>query len=544
MGWQKYPLFRLLVPFITGMLIADFAASVLTTHITVLYICLCSCAAVLFMQNGRRSRDSFYFKFGVSAMVFFLILGATLYTLEYKSVRTEGLSVASCGIIVKPVEKKARSWAVKMETPEGSRFIAYIDKRSDSTLVTEMCCGDTILFHSRHISPTCPLDLTPADSTFAPYRSHLFHSGVGATCYIRQGDWHVRKSDDNSGMFRQWRTFMSDAYTDAGLTDEEGALIEALTTGERSNLSEQLVQDYSRSGASHILSLSGFHLAVIFSILNLVLSGIYLPYRWQWAKSFAIITCLWTFTMIAEAPPSLVRSAVMCSLMSLSGCFGRPVISVNSLTLAAFAMLSFSPMMLRDIAFQLSYLSVLAICTVAVPCCRKIEDRLRSIALFLDTNWFKVSLRQSLTYFAGVAVVSLVCSVATTPLVAYYFHTVPLFSVVTNLLVSVLSVILLYASALWWIFFWCEGVRDIFTFILERSAWCMNTVAKWISSLDWSVFVWSPNILQVSLSYIFFVSAVAFFHHRTATALKLTLIALIALLMSLILRGVSFPDLC
>lgn len=537
MGWQKYPLFRLLVPFITGMLIADATASFLTAHISLLYICLCSCAAVLFMQNGRRSRDSFYSKFGVSAMAFFLILGSTLYTLEYKNVRTEGQSVASCGIVVKPAEKKARSWAVKMETPEGAKFIAYIDKRSDSMLVADLHCGDTIVFRSRHLSPTCPLDLTPADSTFAPYRSYLFHSGVSATCYIRHDDWHAYKSDGNGGMLRQWRTFMSDAYTDAGLTDEEGALIEALTTGERSNLSDRLVQDYSRSGASHILSLSGFHLAVIFSILNLALSGIYLPYRWQWTKSLAIIACLWTFTMIAEAPPSLVRSAVMCSLMSLSGCFGRPVMSVNSLTLAAFAMLSVSPMMLRDIGFQLSYLSVLAICTVAVPCCRKIEERLSVILPFHETSRFKTTLRQLLVYFSGVAVVSLVCSVATTPLVAYYFHSVPVLSVVTNLLVSVLSVVLLYAGALWWVFYWCEGIRDIFTFILEWSAWCMNTVARWISSLDWAVFAWSPDILQVSLSYFVLVSALAFFHRRTASLLKQTLIALITLLFSLILRG-------
>lgn len=107
MGWQKYPLFRLLLPFVAGMIIADATAALLTQNITILFISLCLCAIALFMQNGRKSRDSFYPKFGIAAMLFFFIFGAALYTLSFNDIRTSLSPDTRQGIVVKNPERKA-----------------------------------------------------------------------------------------------------------------------------------------------------------------------------------------------------------------------------------------------------------------------------------------------------------------------------------------------------------------------------------------------------------------------------------------------------
>ncbi len=529
MGWQKYPLFRLLLPFVAGMLIADATAVLLTQNITILFISLCLCAIILFMQNGRKSRDSFYPKFGIAALLFFLIFGATLYTLSYNGIRTSLSPDTKQGIVAKNPERKARSWALTMRTDAGARFIAYIDDKSDSAAISGIQIGDTITFSTRNFYPTCPVDLHEQDKEFTPFRRHLFCSGISATCYIRHDHWSVAPTSASSpNLFTRLRCAMSEAYHDAGLSAEEGALLEALTTGNKSNLPGDLKTHYSRSGLSHILALSGFHLAVIFAILSLLLYSLPLPYRWQWVKSLIIIACLWTFTLLADTPPSLVRAAVMCSIMSLSGCFGRPTLSVNSLTLAAFLMLGFNPLMLHDVGFQLSYISVLAICTVAVPCCRKSQEHLYE--RFQSKNILTRASLRILEYFTGVAIVSLVCTLATAPLVAYHFHTIPLLSVLANLLVCLLASVLLYAVVLWWMLSWCDGIRVMLTEALHGMASAMNTVAEWISSVSWAVVAWSPTILQLLLCYLLITSAIAFFYRHTATSLKLALIFLVALL--------------
>jgi competence protein ComEC len=218
----------------------------------------------------------------------------------------------------------------------------------------------------------------------------------------------------------------------------------------------------------------------------------------------------------------------MCSLMSIGGCFGRPVLSINSLTLAAFLMLGFNPLLLHDVGFQLSYISVLAIYTLAVPCNRKCQEYLYE--QFHSKSAFTKACMLILEYFCGIAIVSLVCTLATAPLVAYHFHTIPLLSVLANLLVCLLASVLLYAVALWWILFWWNGARLLLTEVLETIALLMNTVAEWISSVSWATLNWSPSKIQVLLSYALIVSVATYLYRRTATSLKLTLVILVALL--------------
>lgn len=528
MDWQRHPLFRLSLAFIAGMIIADATIAVLIRHTMVLFISLCLCAILLTIQNGRKSRGSHFTWFGATSMTFVAILGATLYTLSYKGVQDSCANNDRQGVVVKEPLRKAHSWAVIMENGNGGKFIAYIDDASDSTVMSNIQTGDTIYFTAQHFSPTCPLELNDVDSAFAPYRQHLFFSGIGATCYIHHDRWTLKPTNRNASILEQWRDAMSDAYSDAGLTDEEGALVEALTTGNKSLLPKDLKEHYSRSGISHLLALSGFHLAVIFAMLNILLAGIVLPYGWQWTKSIVIVGCLWTFTLLADAPPSLVRATVMCSIMSIGGCIGRPVLSINSLALAAVVMLCANPMMINDVGFQLSYVSVLAICIIAVPCYRKFEERLYGNT-YPESALTRIG-KRTLSYFAGVAIISFACSVTTAPLVAYHFHSVAMLSVLTNLIVSVLAAVLLYASALWWMLFWWDGARLLLTTVLEHSARLINSVAEWISSFSWAVVAWSPTTIQLLLCYILITSAIAFFYRHTATSLKLTLIFLVALL--------------
>lgn len=531
-SWQKYPLLRILIPFVLGMVAADGSMDYLSGNILILFVVLCLCAVVLYMQNVRKGRDRFYTTFGLSAMAFFFLLGTILFGMRYEDVRGGsgkcGDAVALKGCVMGSPVKKTRTWAVELAT-QGGRVLLYVD--GDSADMEHVDIGDSMVVTGVRLSATCPLDLEAGDSVFHAYRSYLFYSGIVATGYVRRNCWTLHPSDGFSvrKAIAGLRSGMAEAYREHGMSGDEGALIEALTTGDKTVLPKSLKEDYSRSGVSHVLALSGFHLAVIYAMLNMLLLGRLVTYRWRWLKSLAIVMCLWLFTLLAGAPPSLVRAAVMCSLMSLSVCLGRDNLSVNSLALAAAVMLVYNPLTLLDVGFQLSFVSVLGICVVAVPVCRKVEERAMSSVVFERENMSKLFLFRLFNYFVGVVVVSVVCTLFTAPLVAYHFHAVPLLSVVTNLLVSGLAVVLLYAASLWWLFFWWEWVRDMLGVVLDWVAGGMNSVAGWIASVEWGVMGCSPSALEMSLWYCLIGCGVAFAYHRRAWHVKSFLLAVIAL---------------
>ncbi len=497
------------------MLFANETISILCSNIAAIFVILCSSAAFLYTQNKRKSRDSFFSMFGVAAMLFFFVLGATLFVIRFDSLRdTNNLrkDANTIGIVCGLPSKKPKTWGVELEV--GDRHVlAYLNAGTDSAEISKLNVGDTVVFRTREFVSTCPLELQSADSVFAGYRRYLFNNGISATCYVPRRYWRIKEMNaERINVLRilySWRKNMSATYQKAGFDGEEGALINALTTGNKTVLGKDLKTHYSRAGISHILALSGFHLSVIYAMLNMLMLGRVAVLRRVWLRNVLIIASLWVFTLLVGAPPSLVRSAIMCSLMSVAPCFGRESLSVNSMTFAATVMLVFNPLVLMDVGFQLSFVSVLGICIIARP----LNERL--------------CVNPIVKFFIGTVVVSAVCSVFTAPLVAYHFHSVPLLSVLTNLLVGILSVVILYAAGLWWILYWWEAVRNVLTEVLTVSAGWMNSVAEWVSSIGWATLTWHPSPMSLVLSYLVIATFSFCYYKSTPHRIRLFLLSVI-----------------
>jgi competence protein ComEC len=235
------------------------------------------------------------------------------------------------------------------------------------------------------------------------------------------------------------------------------------------------------------------------------------------------IVLIWAFVVIAGAPPSLVRAAIMCTLMTVSQIVSVHVSDdnrhinirwgnfldemgenglINSLSIAAIIMLVYDPFMLFDIGFQLSFMSMLGLCL-----CRDIAARImRVIKLpipeMLIAAYIVVMLRWVVRAATGVALTSIICTVFTFPLVAYYFGTIPTMSVLTNILISLPAFALLVLAAAWWI---CAPVAVIQALIgkcLIGTADVMNGVTRWVSAMDNAVIEWHPTLLHVILVYV------------------------------------------
>ena len=107
-----------------------------------------------------------------------------------------------------------------------------------------------------------------------------------------------------------------------------------MTIGDKSLLDDQMRDEYSISGASHILALSGLHLMVLFVIVNYIMNGIakfLIGYTGgkgrltiKFIKALLLFGLIWGFTILVGLSPSITRAATMISLYAVVDLDNRP----------------------------------------------------------------------------------------------------------------------------------------------------------------------------------------------------------------------------
>ncbi len=141
--------------------------------------------------------------------------------------------------------------------------------------------------------------------------------------------------------------------------EPDSSLMAGLLYGSRSGLPEELKENFSRTGISHIVAVSGYNVSIIAVALNIIL--IYLGlFRRQsfWFSIFLILS----FVFFTGATASVVRAGVMAIIILAAQYIGRLSAVGRVLVYAAVVMLAFNPyLLIWDAGFQLSFLSTLGL---------------------------------------------------------------------------------------------------------------------------------------------------------------------------------------
>lgn len=224
---------------------------------------------------------------------------------------------------------------------------------------------------------------------------------------------------------------------DEVLPEPHSSFLKGLLLGERESLPQDLVENFKRTGTTHIVALSGYNITLVARFILVLLLFLTIPFYLSfWVASFAIIL----FVVMAGASPSVVRAGIMGILVLLAGREGRPYHITNALAFAGVLMLWQNPKILRfDAAFQLSFLATLGLVYLS-PRVEIFLDRVRSKLSFLPS---KLSLGQDTTghhrsfSVKQVFAETLSAQLAVLPLLVFLFGRVSLISPLTNILVLV-----------------------------------------------------------------------------------------------------------
>ncbi len=214
---------------------------------------------------------------------------------------------------------------------------------------------------------------------------------------------------------------------------ETNALLKALITGERNDIPREVAEAFRDSGAAHILSLSGFHLGIVYGIVRYSLSSIGNSPEVSRLRSVLTVLLCGSYTLATGAGPSIVRAFLFILLGETATILHRRRTTSGLLLASLLIQLTLAPSSIRSVSFQLSYAAMAGIAWI--------YPRLRGLwpgNLFNDRPFIRGVRR-----IWNSAALSIACQLATGPLAWFYFESFPQYFLLTNLLALPLTSLLI-----------------------------------------------------------------------------------------------------
>lgn len=257
-----------------------------------------------------------------------------------------------------------------------------------------------------------------AYATKEEYRLSNFSEGVYLTANIHdiektgETDFVLKAVESIKGYIK--KTLFSN------LGRREAATLSALIFGEKEYFDENYEIAVRRAGVSHVMVVSGMHLAVIVSFFTKFLD--FFTYN-RFIKAVCIFAVVLLLTLICGFTVSIQRAGITYVLFGFSLLFNRRNIPANTLGTAVVIILLFSPFTIFNIAFQLSVLSTFGILVIALP-----------IIEYIKTN--KIIKSSFLLFLLNLTLLSLSAMLLTLPVIIRVFGYVSTVSLFSNLLIS------------------------------------------------------------------------------------------------------------
>jgi competence protein ComEC len=478
--WKKAPFIRLLLPLMAGIVLQWYLQ--ISLPVIVAAIIILSIGYILFLLLPIALRFKMQALQGLIIQLVLTALGAWLtwqQDVRHHATWYGNYYRDSSYLVVRidePLVEKNKSFKadgyVEAVVQDGKavaasgKLLLYFSKDS---IETGLKYGDKIIIHK---------NLQPIKNSGNPgafnYQRYAAFLGIFHNVFLKEKDW-VLLNGNSKNRLKQF-IFSARAYVLSILQKnissgkDELGIAEALLIGYTNDLDKDLVQAYSNTGVVHIIAISGMHLALIYVLLVWLFAKIPGIKKSKWLQLILILACLWVFSILTGASPSILRAAVMFSFIAVGKNIFKQASIYNSLAASAFVLLCYNPYYLWAVGFQLSYLAVLSIVIFQKPIynCIYIKNK------WVDKAW-------------QLMAVSIAAQLLTFPVCIYYFHQFPNLFLISNMIAVPLSGFILYAEIILVAFSWVPFVGMYAGKLVALSVAVMNKIILRINELSFAV---------------------------------------------------------
>ena len=199
-----------------------------------------------------------------------------------------------------------------------------------------------------------------------------------------------------------------------GVTPDAKALVGGLAIGERELLSLEMAQNMKTLSLTHLVAVSGANLAIIMGVVYLLTAALGLARNTRFVTAFLVMVA---YVLVVGPESSVLRAATMATFVAIGLWLGRGTKPIISLAWAVIFLLAIDPGLATDFGFALSALATVGLLTMAVPI----------------YNWLSGFMPRLIAI--GIAA-SFSAQLATTPVLLMLQPSIPVYSVLANLIVE------------------------------------------------------------------------------------------------------------
>lgn len=422
----RYIFIWILIPFISGIILASFA-EIPTLPLVVAQVILLVSIVILLRKSLKYAE--------LTSLLFFILLflaGISFFHLRQPKtppLLSENTYLLEISDDLAQTKKSIRTFAkvvaaIDTNFVQPHHLLIYLPQNDNTKNLQP---GDRIMAVCK------PQKITNAGNPNEfDYAKYMATKGIIQTCFIQDNEYMPYQPNENFNIIyfakRQRKKILS-LYQNMNLTEKQFAVAAALTLGYKNALDREVKSAFSKSGAMHILAVSGLHVGIIYMFFLRLFSLIpTLTFR-RYIQPILLLSALWSFAFISGLAPSVMRSSLMFSIFVIGNATLSKTNFFNKLAATAFILLLWKPYWLFDVGFQLSFSAVSSIVFFQ----QFVDKRMRKLPTIIK-------------YFADSVSVSIIAQFGTLGFSLYYFHQFPTYFILTNLVAIPLAFILVLLS--------------------------------------------------------------------------------------------------
>jgi competence protein ComEC len=415
---------------------------------------------------------------------------ATLQTVRitHPNLQSPAASVLVSGFVeVREERERSDRIVVRVQAIEGALAKLALERiRVAVRKGSAPAVGSFVEFKARLSPPLQPL--RPGGYDFA---RDMYFQRIGASGYAL-GAIKAKAPTVARGFWLQYATIIDDVREAidkrirAVMPGDNGSIASALITGKRDAISTPVNDAMYVSSLAHVLSISGYHMAVVAGIAFFFISaGLALfpslagrrPIK-KWAALGALVATGF-YLLLSGAEVASQRSFIMIAIVLIGVLLDRPTLTFRTLAVAAIGVLLLAPQAVIHPSFQMSFAATLALVAAyqyGLPL-RTSKD---------SSLGMRVALWGAREFF-GLLLASLVAGLATTPYAAYHFHRLAPYGTLANLLAMPVVSVLVMPMGILGLIAMPFGFDAPFWRLMSSGIDWMNGVALWVAGLPGAV---------------------------------------------------------
>jgi competence protein ComEC len=320
----------------------------------------------------------------------------------------------------------------------------------------------------------------------------MFFQGIGASGFVT-GAIKTTEPSASGGLSLRYAAFMQglrdaiDARIHTSLDGDRRAIATALLTGRRDAITTPVNDAMFISGLGHVLSISGYHMAVVAGVVFFAVRALLallpqlvagFPIK-KWAAAAALAAAAF-YLLLSGNDVATQRSFFMTAVVLIAVMVDRRAVTFRTLAVAAMIVLAIAPEALVHPSFQMSFaatLGLVALVQIGMPRLFASPDNSATARVALWGG------REIVT----LTLASLVAGLATTPYAAFHFHRVTPYGVLANLAaMPVMSAVVMPAGMLG-LAAMPFGFDGVFWSLMGWGIDWMIAVTQWVAALPGAI---------------------------------------------------------